>query len=180
MKKTIIFGIILLFTLGLIFGCSDKDNSKNSAIRAIYLTPQDGGQLTDQELEKYPEILKVNSFNDLKNAIQAKYAIWIDKDAVTMIDETWLHEEPQIYCPLVLVGYSNALYSFREILTGFGIEGPYVDWSNETLELGFSVWMLTENTGASTSSFMRGYSETPSAKQIITITDMLLEGKFPE
>jgi len=94
-------------------------------------------------------------------------------------DESWLHEEPQMYCPIVLVGYNNALYSFRECLTGFEIEGPYVDWSEQVLEPGFSVWMLIEKTESSTSSFMRGYNEALSVERIMMITDMLIEGTLP-
>ena len=144
-------------------------------IRAIYLVLQGGGQLTTQEIEACPGILVVNTFSDLKEAFQTECAIWIDKNAITMIDETWLHEESQMYCPVVLVGYNDAIYSFRDQLSGFGIEGPYVDWSKEKLEPGFSVWMLLEKTKTSTSAYMKGYDEVPSAKQIIALTDSLLE-----
>ena len=85
-----------------------------------------------------------------------------------------------MYCPLVLVGYNDATYSFREKLTGFGIEGPYVDWNEQELEPGFSIWMLLEKTETATSSFMKGYSEAPSAMQIIALTDMLLSGTLPQ
>jgi len=85
-----------------------------------------------------------------------------------------------MYCPLVLVGFNDALYSFREQLTGFGIRGPYVDWSNRELESGFSIWMLLEKNETATSSFMKGYNENPSAMQIIALTDMLLEGTLPQ
>jgi hypothetical protein len=175
MRKSIVLGITFLLTLALIVGCGYNDKSKNPALRAVYLTPQEGGQLTAQELEDYPEVLVVNSFADLKDAVQIKCAIWIDKDAVNMIDENWLHEEVQMYCPLVLIGYNNALYSFREKLTDFSIEGPYVDWNSETLEPGFSIWMLIDSTKTSTSAFMQGYDEIPSAKRIISLTNKLIE-----
>jgi hypothetical protein len=180
MRKSIVLGIAFLLTLALIVGCSDSNKSENSDLKAIYLTPQEGGQLTAQELKNHPEILVVNSFTDLKDAVQIKCAIWIDKDAVNMIDENWLHDDTQMYCPLVLIGYNNALYSFREKLTGFSIEGPYVDWNIETLEPGFSIWMLIDSTDTSTSSVMNGYDESPSAKRIISLTNKLIEEYFPE
>ena len=179
MKKKVLLRIILLLTLVSIIGCRNKDNNENPVIRVIYLMPQAGGQLALQEIENHPEILMVNSFNDLKEEFHAKCAIWIDKDTINIIDETWLHEEPQMYCPLVLIGYNDSLYSFREQLSGFEIEGPYVDWSKQTLEPGFSVWMLTEKTETSISSFMKGYNEVPSVMRIIEVTNLLLEGKFP-
>ena len=120
----------------------DETVDNKVQIKAIYLTPQEGGQLSKQGIESYPEILMVNSFSELKENFQTNCAIWIDKGAVSIIDQTWLHEEPQMYCTLVLVGYNDAIYSFREKLTGFGIEGPYVDWSEQELEPGFSIWML--------------------------------------
>ena len=149
-------------------------------IKAIYLAPKGGGQISAQEIESHPEILVVNNFGDLKKAFQPQYAIWIDKDAIAITDQTWLREEPQMNNPLVLVGFNNGLFSFRDTL-GLNIEGPYVDWSEEVLEPGFSVWMLLEATKPSTtSSYMQGYSEIPSVDRIFAVTDMLLGGKLPE
>ena len=170
---------MFLFTISLVVGCKCHTD-ENTYIRAIYLTPQDGGQLSIREIEDHQGILMVHSFSDLKEEFQAKYAIWIDKDAIYMIEMEWLHDEPQMYSPLVLIGYNDALYSFREQLTGFEIEGVYVDCSKQSLEPGFSVWILTEKTEKSTSSFMKGYGEAPSVNQIIAVTDMLLEGNLPQ
>jgi len=153
---------------------------KKGKFSAIYLAPPEGGQLTKQDIETCPEILIVNSFGELKENFQTNSAIWIDRGALNMVDQTWLHEEPQMYCPLVLVGFNDALFSFREQLTGFGIEGPYVDWSERELESGFSIWMLQEKTETTTSYFMKGYNENQSALQIIALTDTLLEGTLPQ
>jgi hypothetical protein len=148
-------------------------------VRAIYLAPHEGGQLSFQDIENHPEILTVNSFSGLKEAFQPNCAIWIDKDAISLVDETWLHEEPQMYRPLVLVGLNDALYSFRECLSGFDIEGPLVNWSEQVPEPGFSVWVLLEKTGTSTSSFIQGYSEVPSVSQILAITDVFYSAILP-
>jgi hypothetical protein len=152
--------------------------------KAVYLKPSIGGQISSNELKKYPEILIVNSFKELKNSVNKKIAIWIDKDALnimddTIIDNNWLSKKPQNLYPIVLIGYNNALYSFREKLSGFRIEGPYVDWSKIKLEPGFSIWMIKKKTKTSVSALMKGYKEIPKAKRILTITNALLENKFP-
>ena len=54
-----------------------------------------------------------------------------------------------------------------------------MDWTDQELEPGFSIWMLIEKTETSTSAFMKGYTEIPSAIKIIAKTKMLLEGTLP-
>ena len=173
--KFIILCNLVILLLGLI-GCTFKGES---TAKAIYLAPKSGGQLTDEDIKRYPEVIRVTSFNELKELASKNTSIWIDKDAVDLLDLNWLQEEEQSRIPIVLIGYNNALYSFREKLD-FGIQGPKVDWSKQKLETGFSVWMLKEKSSQSRSAFMKGYDTTPETKQILSITNMLLEGKFPE
>lgn len=179
MKKYIKLPVfcILLITILSMTGCNDK--IKGTA-KAIYLAPKSGGQLTIEEIKKYPEVVIVNSFDELKRLVTEKTAIWIDKDTVDLIDSNWIGEKADSKNPIVLVGYNNAIYSFRDKLSAFGIKGPKIDWSKEKLEPGFSVAMLKERTSSSTSAFMKGYDVTPDIKQILSITNMLLNGNFPE
>jgi len=144
--------------------------------KAVYLT-QDGGTLPNSELQAHPEVIVVTSFEDFREEAQTIIALWVDKNAVDLlsVDNEWIHQPPQRYYPVVLVGYNNALYSFRDVLGGFGIEGPYMDWQSVALEPGFSVWMITEDRGQySVSSIMRGYEEIPSVESILAITNDLL------
>jgi hypothetical protein len=46
-----------------------------------------------------------------------------------------------------------------------------------TLEPGFSVWMIRDETGSSLSAFMNGYNQMPSVQGILDITNALLERK---
>ena len=155
---------------------TDEPQPASSPAQAIYLV-QDSGQLSSDELQTHPEVVVTNTFDDFKHHAPTKAALWIDKNAVNLVDSHWLHEPPQEYYPLVLVGYNDALYAFRDTLSGFGISGPYVDWSTRTLEPGFSVWMIREETSSSLSAIMKGYNQEPTVQDILNITNALLEGK---
>lgn len=159
---------------------SESSPFTNCTVKAIYLAPNNGGQLVNAEIEKYPEVISVSSFNELKRLASEKTAIWIDKDAVDLLDLNWIQKKAESKIPIVLVGYNNDIYSFGKKLPVFGIEGPYVEWSKERLEPGFSVGILKERTTTSTSVFMKRYGTTPDIKQILSITNILLEGEFPE
>ena len=176
--KSIFLLCIIVVILG--FCIQAYISSEKTITKAIYLVPQNGGLLNKRELKKYPEVNVVNDFSSLKKLFRENTAIWIDKDAIKMVDPKWLHEESQNHAPLVLVGYNNVLYSFREKLSGFGIVGPNVDWSQENLESGFSIWMLKSETNSSTFSFMEGYDLSPSVKQILSITNNLISDKLLE
>ena len=174
--KLITFCFLVITILSLI-GCTNK--TENTA-KVIYLAPKDGGQLTTDDINKYPEVIRVSDFNKFKKLVSKNTAIWIDKDAVDLLDLNWVQKEAESKIPIVLIGYNNALYSFREKLSCFGINGPYVDWSNQKLEPGFSIGMLKEKTETSSSAFISGYETNPDIKQILSLTNMLLEGKIPE
>lgn len=174
--KLVVFCIFVILIFNLIV-CNDKEKG---IIKAVYLVSKNGGQLAKEEIVKYPEVISVTSFNELKKLVSKNTAIWIDKDAVDLVNQNWLQKEAQNQIPIVLIGYNNALYSFREKLSVSGIQGPHIDWSQQKLEPGFSIWMLKEKTNTSRLAFMKGYDSTPDTKQILSITNMLLEGKLPE
>ena len=175
-NKLIICLIMATLVLSLI-GCNDKGKITT---KAIYLAPKSGGQLTKEDIDKYPEVVSVTSFNELKKLVSKNTAIWIDKDSVDLVKADWIQKESESKIPIALIGYNNALYSFREKFSLFRIKDPYVDWSKQKLEPGFSIAMLKEETNTSISSFIKGYDITPDTKQILSKTNMLLEGKFPK
>lgn len=174
--KLIILCILVIAVLSLI-GCTNK--GKNAA-KAIYLAPKDGGQLTKDDINKYSEVIRVSDYKEFKKLVSKNTAIWIDKDAVDLLDLNWVQKEAESRIPIALIGYNNAVYSFREKLSCFGIKGPLIDWSKQKLEPGFSIGMLRETTETSRSVFLKGYETNPDTKQILSLTNMLLEGKFPE
>lgn len=174
--KLTIFCILIITILSLISCITKKENTA----KAIYLAPKDGGQLTKEDISKYPEVIRVSDFKEFKKLVSKNNAIWIDKDAVDFVDLNWIQKEAENKIPIVLIGYNNELYSFREKLSCFGINGPYIDWNTQKLEPGFSIGMLKEKTETSRSVFMKGYETNPDTKQILSLTTMLLEGKLPE
>lgn len=149
-------------------------------IKAVYLVLQNSGMLSQDELKQRTEVAVVNSFDELKKYIDEKVPILIDKDAINMIENGWLQKEPQKKYPIVLVGYNDSLYSFREKMPAFGIKGPQIDWTKTSLEPGFSVWMLREENASSKSAFMRGYKVKPTVELILNVTNALLENKIPD
>jgi hypothetical protein len=180
-SKGVIVTICLILSTLMLLSCSSKEikEDKQKPFKAIYLEPTSGAQLSDDELRKHPEITVVDNFKDLKDRASEKVSIWIDKNAIGLVEQNWLHQDPQKYYPLVVVGYNNALYSFREKLSGFGIIGPRVEWSKEKLDGGFSIWMLKEATNTSSSAFMKGYNVPMSVEGILSKSNMLLENQFP-
>ncbi len=85
---------------------SSPEGSTAIPIRAIYLV-QSTGQLAASDLHAHPEVIVTNTVSDFKQRAQTRAALWIDKNATTLINDGWLNQAPQMYYPLVLVGYSE-------------------------------------------------------------------------
>ena len=146
-------------------------------IRAIYLV-QNPGQLDANDLQAHPEVIVTNTFSDFEQHAQTRVALWIDKNATTLIKAYWLDQPPQMYYPTVLVGYNDTLYSFKYVLRICCFSGPVnPDWSTKVLEPGFSV---IEREGAnrviSGTVFLQGYNQTPRVRDVLNITNALLDG----
>jgi hypothetical protein len=187
MKKNTFIVFILLCISTVLLSCSPVSfddpivmpyKSKNVGVRAIYLV-QEIGQLSENDLGDHPEVLVVHTFLEFQDIAATHSAdLWIDEDAVDLVDPDWLHQEPQKYYPLVLVGCSEPLYAFRELLTGFNIEGPDINWETKSLKPGFSVWILQEEDEYSTSAFMKGYKEEATVQSILDTTDVILRSRY--
>ncbi len=173
-KKAIIGLLFLIAGLLILWLFNLKNNESESLlgtteqsepIKIVYLKPENSSQISDEDLKKYSEILVVNSFEDLEKNVTNKVAIWIDKDSVDLIKDEWLNQEPQKYYPLVLIGYNNALYSFRDKLSLGGIKGPQIDWSTYRLEPGFSTWMFSDSK-----RILKGFDRDVSVEAILIET----------
>jgi len=172
MKKFALI-IIILF----IVGCTTISIDRPEAtFKAIYLV-QEGGQLSIENLQSHPEIITTSSFDEFKQLAQHKTALWIDINAVGLVNKDWLNQEPQKFYPLVLLGRSDELCAFRDTLDVGRIEGPYADCSSPPP--GFSIWMIEKDTGYEISAFMHGYEQVPTTQDILENTNLLLEGKNP-
>ncbi len=152
--------------------------------RAVYLAPSTGAQLTPDDLRAHPEVIVVHDQAGLEAAAQGRTAIWIDKASVDRavdkasagtVDMDWLRTQYfERHDPIVLVGYGNSLYAFREVLEISGIRGPYVDWKAHPPALGFSTVMLLEATDQGRKAFMQSSAGQPTAGAILEVTDRLL------
>src|SRR5512133_2905352 len=80
--------------------------STKQTFKAVYLV-QEGGQLSQAELDKHPEILVTNNFDAFKQAARNRIALWVDKNATQLVDSDWITAEPQVYYPIIVVGYND-------------------------------------------------------------------------
>lgn len=178
---------LLVFTVFLV-SCSQVEtdglianpSTTTSAIyRAIYLV-QNHGQLDTNDLRAHPQVLVTSNFSDLEQYARGKVALWIDKSATTLMMGNWLDQPPQMYYPIVLVGYNNPLYSFKYVLHICCFSGPAdPHWDTTVLEPGFSI-IQREGANGSLSGvgFVQGYAQMPQVQDILNITNPLLDGTF--
>ncbi len=177
--------LIVLLVMLFVVSCSQIRASGLSAspevrtampIRAIYLV-QSTGQLAASDLHAHPEVIVTNTVSDFKQRAQTRAALWIDKNATTLVNDGWLNQAPQMYYPIVLVGYSEP-YSFNLKLWICCFGGPAgFDWSAKMAERGFSVIQRQGTNGMiSDTTFLQGYNQTPRVQDILNITNALLEG----
>jgi hypothetical protein len=171
---TILIGILLNSCDQLPFGTPVEPTVPQNLYKAVYLTDEHG-ELSAEELKVHPEVIVTKTFDVFKSHAGSKIALWVDKNAVNKINNNWLNQPPQKYYPLVLVGYNDPIYCFRDTLSVGRIEGPYVDWSKEVLEPGFCVWMILVESESEESSIFRGYKLSPTIQSILDVTNQLLE-----
>jgi hypothetical protein len=180
MRNCIYLSLITLLVMLLMLGCSNRklnaSAQKSLQIKAVYYVLENGGEISKADLEQHAEIKVVHQFADLKAAAKAGIAIWIDRNAADQVNHQWLNEPPQLGVPIVLVGCNDALYSFREILDAFGIEGASVDWSKIQVTPGFSVWLWKEHTETTKSAWNKGYNQTANIENIEAVTNPLIKG----
>ncbi len=166
---------VLLVVGACLTGCSSSSRPK-----AIYLV-QGQGELSPEDLKAHPEVVVANTFDEFRQRSGRKVALWIDKNAVRLVDIAWLRTSPQKWYPIALVGYCNSLYAFRETLPAFGlISGPYVDWTKHAIEPGFSAGILLVEREHRRGHWSRGYPGKPTVEAVLKITNALLEGKREE
>lgn len=170
--------VLILFFLS--FASCSLQATGNHAVplKAVYFV-QGQGELSSQDLQTHPEIVVVRTFDEFKQYASQKVALWIDKSATPFNSEheKWINEAPQAYYPIVLVGTSDTLYSFRDLLRLCCFMGPAGD-DPKYDALGFSVIQKEETADptAPTVTFIEGYDQTPTVQAILEITNALLEG----
>ena len=185
MKKLplILFFLLFVSCVPKTTGDSTYGNTNDLAptsvpIKAVYLI-NGKAELSSNDLQAHPEVVVVQAFGELKQYVPQKIALWIDKSATPFMpeEEQWINEAPQAYYPIVLVGYSDTMYSFRDLLRLCCFMGPPIDWK---LESGFSVIQKEEmpDPTAPAVTFIQGYAQKPTVQSILKITNSLLGGRL--
>lgn len=173
-KFHFVTAVTLAFTLFLLVACKPTNETLTSdaeiTVKAIYIV-QGEGQLTQDDLQSHPEVLVTNNFDDFKKFARSKVALWVDVNAVGLVDAEWFRERPQRFYPVVLVGIGDELCAFMETLWIVDLEGPGGYECNPPPS-GFSVNIQTTDTGGN----WHGYKQTPIVQGILDITNPLLEG----
>lgn len=151
---------------------------ENNGIVAVYLAPKNSQVISESDLNAHPEILKITDFATLTTYIN-RYIIpiWIDKDALDILPQGWLNQSPQKFYPIIVLGCGDPLYALRDKL-GLPVYGPYVDWSNQTIESGFSVWMLKIEPQGNITSVMQGYEGGINISNILKASNTLFNECF--
>lgn len=162
--------VIIAFVAFLVVACTPtRTSDSDTPIKAVYLV-QGEGQLAQNDLLSHPKVVVTNNFDDLKKFARSKAALWIDINAVDLVDIEWFREEPQRFYPVVLVGNGDELCSFMVTLWIVDLEGPG-GYECNTPPPGFSVNIQVSDTGGN----WHGYKQTPTVQGILDITNPLLE-----
>jgi len=179
MKK---LALILIFLS--IVGCSlntSPKEARSASLKAVYFFQKEA-QLSSEDLQAYPEVVVVQTFNSLKYYASHKMALWIDKSATPFDSEQeqWINEAPQTFYPIVLVGTSETLNAFKNLLRLCCFLGPAGDYPGYNAP-GFSViqWEETNQPDYHAVILLQGYSQKPTVQSILEITNALLDGKLP-
>ena len=171
--------LTLLLIFSSITGCSFKATNASASLRAVYLI-QGKSELSSEDLQEHPEVVMVQTFDEFKKYARHKMALWIDKSATPLNSEQeeWINEAPQTFYPMVLVGTSDTLYSFRDLLRLCCFMGPG-DYPGYDAP-GFSViqWEAMDEPDYRAVIFLQGYNQKPTVQSILEITNPLLEGRL--
>ena len=167
-RKTLIILFCSIVVLTALTGCINEKSVPKTDIKAVYLAPNKGAQLSKKELMQYPQVVVVNNFTDMKTEIEEarkKLGIWIDIDAVDLVDKEWLLSSPQKFYPVLVIGCYD-LMSQKPMSEAFYSED--IDWMSETRSEGFSYWMLENDT------YHEGIDSLKVIDEMLRVTDMLL------
>jgi hypothetical protein len=174
--------LALILTLISMAGCSLNPGGQEvsqPSFKAVYFF-QNESQLSLEDLKAHPEVVTVQTFDEIKKYAHQKLALWIDKSATPFDseEETWINTAPQTFYPIVLVGTSDTLNAFKNLLRLCCFLGPAGDYPGYNAP-GFSViqWETTNESYTHAVTFLQGYNQKPTVQSILEITNTLLEGR---
>ena len=172
--------VFILFIISSV-GCSLQTiNNNMRPLKAVYFV-RGQGELSAEDLQAHPEVVVVHTFDEFKqHASHQKIALWVDISAIPFYsdeEEKWINAAPQTYYPIVVIGISDTLHAFRDLLGLDGFMGPAADYPGKNAP-GFSVmqWKAKDNLGFH-ALILNGYNQKPTVQVVLEITNALLEGK---
>jgi beta-lactamase regulating signal transducer with metallopeptidase domain/Leucine-rich repeat (LRR) protein len=154
-------------------------SARPAKIKAVYLVRRgkEKGQFSVQDLKQHPDVLEVHTFAEFARQARASVALWVDTNAVGLVNPEWLRQEPQLWYPLAVIGYCNATYAFHVKLRPDPVpfRGPrgvkLPDWTKVKLTPGFSTWHVSR----SGQIVLRGYDGRPTVARVLKVTNALLK-----
>lgn len=160
--------LVLLLLCLIISGCS-------SDIAAVYYRRDQAPFFSEEDLKSFRQIITVDQFNLLEEKLQQLQkpaAVWIDKNAADTVPDGWLKNSPQREYPIVLLGYNAPVYIFGTLLP---VDFPWPQGSIAETDLpqGYSVWKQTGEK----SGIIKGYNPPVTVKQVLEVTNRLLENQ---
>ncbi len=164
----------MLLGISLLAACNSP--TPTISLRAVYLV-QPGGQLPQAELSQHPEIRVTGNFADFKQAARQRIALWIDKNAIPLVEEGWLDQLPQSAYPLIVLGYNEPWYAFGYQLQICCFTGIIME-DTSVLRSGYSVMARENGDISAPGSLLEGFKETPTVDTLLQISNDLLEGKI--
>jgi hypothetical protein len=173
--------LIFLSTVGCIAKAVDANDSPQVPPKAVYLINGEP-ELSSEDLQTHPEVIVVQTFDEFKKYAQQKMALWIDKSATPFNSEQekWINAAPQTFYPIVLIGTSDTLNAFKNLLRLCCFLGPAGEYPGYNAP-GFSIiqWEETNQPDYHAVILLQGYNQKPSVQSILEITNALLDGKLP-
>ncbi len=168
MKFVTVFVILVL-----LFACS-----RPISIRAAYLTHPEDQQLPQAELDKHPEILVTHDFEEFKKAARHHIGLWIDKNAIELVEGGWLDRMPQASYPMVMVGSNEPWIAFGIELQMCCFTGYIMtDEEYAATESGFSVMERESGEPGAALIMIQGFKQQPTVDDILKISNDFLDGK---
>jgi hypothetical protein len=153
--------------------------SRPISIRAAYLSQPEDQQLPQAELDKHPEILVTHDLAEVKKTARHRVGLWIDKNAIKLVETGWLDKMPQASYPIVLVGYNDPLVAFGYQLQLCCFLGHVLtDEQYAATEGGFSVIERQSGESGAALIMIQGFQQQPTVEELLKISNDLLDGKI--
>lgn len=143
----------------------------------VYLAPEKNPRFSAEEIIQEAKIYTVHSQKELEeftNGMLRRYVIWIDTGSAGLVDKEWLYKKTvEEKLPVALIGYSNTIYAFRDILQIYRyMHGPSIP--EEEKRDGFCVYRFFDEVKTEDSltinALSRSFPGEPVLRDVMNIS----------